>query len=162
MTDDESQAYGFVLRLRKGRIRASVKRPEQVAAKFLIGNFNVGTTRDNMVPGTVTWFQGNTRGFKVPGGVELGPKELGTKPGGFWSQLEDDFKKSMRIDRQKYFNEDGRRFCDYHVQVGTESIACVLVPVDVPLGETLIRHAFLLSLERTMNVTIVPTDQRNG
>jgi hypothetical protein len=150
---------GFILRA--GRLRPVAPR-EREAAQYLIGGFKIGMTQDHLGTGTVVWFRGNTRGFKVGGGVELGPETLGTRKGGFWSLLEDDLKESMRIDRQKYFTEADRRFCDYHLQVGTESIACVLVPVGIAFGERLLRRAFNLSLNATKNVTIDPADPRKG
>ena len=76
--------------------------------------------------------------------------------------LEDDLKQTMRIDRQKFFSEDGKRFCDYHLQVGHESIACVLVRVDIDVGAGVMRRAFTLSLDTVKNVTIDPTDSRQG
>jgi hypothetical protein len=112
--------------------------------------------------GTVVWFRGNRRGFKVPGGVELGPETLGTGQKSFWSFLEHDLQESMRIDRQKYFSQNNQRFCDYHLQVGTESVACILVPVDIFLNERFLRRAFNLSLNTTRNVTIDPADPRKG
>ena len=158
MASDEIRD-GFLLRF--GRLRP-VTRREREAATHLIGGFRIGMTQDRLMTGTVVWFRGNTRGFKVPGGVELGPESLGTEPQGFWSLLEGDLRESMRIDRQKYFAENKQRFCDYHLQVGTESIACILVPVDIFFGERLLRRAFNLSLNATKNVTIDPTDPRKG
>jgi hypothetical protein len=150
---------GFILKA--GRLRQVTGR-ELAAATHLIGGFRIGMTQDHLTAGTLVWFRGNTRGFKVSGGVELGPESLGTQPGGFWSHLEDDLKQSMRIDRQKYFSENDRRYCDYHLQVGSESIACILVPVSIYFGERLMRRAFNLSLKEAKNVTIAPTDPRKG
>jgi hypothetical protein len=158
MTSDEIRD-GFILR--PGRLRP-VSRRERAAATHLIGGFRISLTRDRLMTGTLVWFRGNTSGFKVPGGVELGPEALGTQPQGFWSRLEGDLQESMRIDRQKYFSENNRRFCDYHLQVGTESIACVLVPVDIFIGERLLRRAFNLSLNAAKNVKIDPADPRKG
>jgi hypothetical protein len=158
MASDEIRD-GFILKA--GRLRP-VTRREREAATHLIGGFGISMTRDLLMTGTVVWFRGNTRGFKVPGGVELGPESLGTQPGGFWSLLEGDLQQSMRIDRQKYFGENKRRFCDYHLQVGTETIAFVLIPVDIFFGERLLRRAFNLSLNAAKNVTIDPADPRKG
>ena len=84
-------------------------------------------------------------------------------PGGFWTRLDDDLKRSARIDRQKYFpDSQGNWFCDYHVQVGDASIACVLVRVNFDVGARAMRHAFHLSLEFIRNVWVDPTDNRNG
>ena len=150
---------GFILRA--GRLRLVTGR-ERAAATHLIGGFGIGITRDRLTTGTVVWFRGNTRGVKVPGGVELGPELLGTQARGFWSLLEEDLKQSMRIDRQKYFSENDRRYCDYHLQVGAESVACVLVPADIFFGHRLIRRAFNVSLNEAKNVKIDPTDPRRG
>jgi hypothetical protein len=158
MASDEIRD-GFILKL--GRLRP-VSRRERAAATHIIAGFRISITRDRLMTGTVVWFRGNNRGFKVPGGAELGPELLGTRPGGFWSLLEGDLQQSMRIDRQKYFSENHRSFCDYHLQVGTESIACVLIPVDIFFGERLLRRAFNLSLNATRNVTIDPNDPRKG
>jgi hypothetical protein len=158
MASDEIRD-GFILRA--GRLRRVTQR-EREAATHLIGGFGIGLTPDLLTTGTVVWFRGNRRGFKAPGGVELGPEVLGTREKGFWVRLEDDLKQSMRIDRQKYFSENDRRYCDYHLQVGTESIACVLAPVDIFFGERLMRRAFNLSLNEAKNVTIDPTDPRKG
>jgi len=157
--DNKELRDGFILR--PGRLRKVTHR-ELPAATHLIGGFNLGTTPDNLMAGTVVWFRGNTRGFKVPGGVELGPEVLGTAPGGFWAQLEDDLKQSMRLDRQKYCNEGTSRFCIYHIQVGEVSIACVLIRVHTQVGPKVMRRAFELSLQTAMNVTIDPTDAGKG
>jgi hypothetical protein len=158
MASDETRD-GFILKA--GRLRPVTPR-ELAAATHLIGGFRIGMTQDRLMTGTVVWFRGNSQGLKVPGGVELGPEALGTQPGGFWSLLDGALKQSMRIDRQKYFSENDRRFCDYHLQVGNESIACVLVPVDLFFGERLMRRAFNLSLQEAKNVTMGPTDPRKG
>src|SRR5262245_43457636 len=136
---------GFILRL--GRLRKVAGR-ELAAATHLIGGFKIGNTPDGRMLGSVVWFRGNVRGVKVSGeGVELGPELLGTEPRGFWSRLEDDLKRTMRIDRQKYVNEDGKRFCVYHIQIGDESISCVLVRVNTDVGAGVMRRALTLSLE---------------
>jgi hypothetical protein len=157
--DDVQFFEGFILRA--GGLR-QVKGREKAAATHLIAGFNLGMTPDNLMVGTLVWFQGNSQGARVPGGVELGPKQLGTQPRGFWTLLEDDLKKSARIDRQKYIAIEDRRFCVYHIQVGAESIACVIVRVDTMVGSGVMRRALTLSLDRTMNVTIDPTDPGKG
>lgn len=150
---------GFILR--PGRLRRVAPR-ELAAATHLIGGFRLPQTQDGLTCGTVVWLRGNNRGARVSGGVELGPENLGTAPRGFWARLEGDLIETMRIDRQKYFNEGSKRFCDYQVQVGEQSIACVLVRVNTWVGEGVMRRAFTLSLQQVKNVTIDPTDPGRG
>jgi hypothetical protein len=152
---------GFILR--PGRLRM-VRARERAAATTLIGGFNIQKTDDGLAMGTVVWFIGNTRGFKAPGanGALSPPSGLAARPGGFWATLPDDLRQTMRIDRQKPFNEGSKRFCDYALQVGDDSIACVLVPVNIRIGAAPVRRAFLLSLDSMMNVMIDPTDAAKG
>jgi hypothetical protein len=156
--NDEIQD-GFILR--PGRLRHFAPR-EREAALHLIGGFAIGNTPDGLMLGTVVWLRGNNKGFKVPGGTELGPEQLGTGPRGFWTRLPDDLKQTMRIDRQDYFNYDGKRFCNYQLQVGSDSIACALVLVDTMVGARVMRRAFNKSLETEKNVMIYPTNPRKG
>jgi hypothetical protein len=152
---------GFILR--PGRLRLVTDR-ERPAATHLIAHFPLptGLVPDGLAPGTLVWFRGNTAGVKAAGGFELGPEALGTQPRGFWTRLEPDLSQSMRIDRQKYFVEDGQRFCDFHLQVGAASLACVLVRVNVFIGEGVMRRAFTLSLDRAQNVMVCPSDPSKG
>jgi hypothetical protein len=151
---------GFILEPNR-RLRKVIGR-ENPAATHLIAGFNLESSPDGFPTGTVVWFKGNVTGMKVPHGIELGPASLGTHPRGFWNRLERDLQESMRIDRQKYINRDGKSFCDYHLQVGSESLACVLALTDFHVGTTVMRRAFLLSLQATTNVWIDPTNARTG
>jgi hypothetical protein len=154
---------GLGVSLEPARLVPPASEEEREAATHLICGFDLGMTLPGWTCGTVVWFQGNRRGARGAGGVELGPNELGTAPGGFWTALSDDLKQTARIDRQKYFpDDDGDEFCDYHVQIDDRSIACVLVRVNFDVGGKAMRHAFHLSLENTQNVWLDPTDSRNG
>ncbi|MGA7500026.1 MAG: hypothetical protein WBX00_25125 [Isosphaeraceae bacterium] len=158
-----NQLRGIAWTLESGGLVPAPGPAAREAATHLISGFDLGMTPNGWNCGTVVWFQGNSRGTRGTGGVELGPEELGTAPRGFWTRLDDDLKRSVRIDRQKYFPDSQENwFCDYHVQVGDASIACVLVRVNFDVGARAMRHAFHLSLEFIRNVWVDPTDNRNG
>jgi hypothetical protein len=156
----DRRGVGFILKT--GDLLQVAGVQQRAAATHLIAGFNIGCTGRELDCGTVVCFEGNRQGAKAAGCVRLGPQQLGTAPGGFWTNLDGEIARTARIDRQKYFPEKDIWYCDYHVQIGAVSVACVLVQVDFDVGAKNMRHAFHLSLERVKNVKIVAADGRSG
>jgi hypothetical protein len=156
----DRRGVGFILKT--GDLLQVAGDQQRAAATHLIAGFNIPCTEMGWGRGTVVCFEGNRYGTKAARCVRLGPQELGTAKGGFWMGLDDEIKRTARIDRQKYFPEKDIWFCDYHLQIGAVSHACVLVQVDFDVSVKNMRHAFHLSLERVKNVKIVAADNRSG
>jgi hypothetical protein len=157
------QLRGIAWTLESGGLIPAPGPAAREAATHLIAGFDIGMTPLGWPCGTLVWFEGNTKGTKVSGGARLGPEQLDSGPRGFWPRLSDELKQSARIDRQKYLPGPKKNwYCDYHVQIGDASIACVLVRVNFDVGARAMQHAFHLSLEFVKNVWVDPTDNRNG
>jgi hypothetical protein len=160
LSGTDRRGVGFILKT--GDLLQVAGTQQRAAATHLIAGFNLGVTGRDLDCGTVVCFEGNRRGVKAAGCVRLGARELGTAPGGFLANLEEEIERTARIDRQKYFPEKEVWFCDYHLQIGAVSVACVLVQVDFDVNAKNMRHAFHLSLEWVKNVKVVAADGRTG
>lgn len=155
---------GFLIG-RGTRLRRYQSDDEKEVATHLIGGLVLdGVQSSAFGTGTVVYFEGNTFGTKAFPNVSIGPRDLSTQTGGFWTRLTQrpELIQSARIDRQKYQTEFNRQFCNYQVQIGQNSIACLLLLVDVAHARSTLRRAFNLSLELAREVMICPTDPRQS